>query len=606
MVMSSLLVARAARYVDHARGAMARAPVEVAIAVFLAASFSYAIETRSVEHAWFETAVVATLIASAAWGATLLHAAGTIGSRARWTFTLGAAALAGIYGATVADFSRVSEIWRAFLLLGAALCALVAAPAFAAGGEARIDVMRRMNGRLVLRMVGVGVYAAALYAGLALALAAVDTLFELELRGQLYAHVFAWIFLALVPWVIVGGLPDYVRSENGDDRVAAVVHRISGFLVPPLLAVYLAILVAYVVRIAVTGEVPKNLVSPMVTAAGGLAIVALLLFDPRPMERSTLRWLRGVPVLLFPLAALGVWSIGLRIAQYGWTEFRAIRVAILGVMMILAASAVWDMGRRRRFALYAAPGAFAFVLVAVAVGPWSVLAIAERSQQSRLTAALTAAGVDTADPPAGGGTEVEVPAPVYDDVRTTAHYLRLHFGAASLPPAFAAVAASDGGYSDFAELAGLRRRWGDDPRLDFVNARLAQGVRIESGAGEMFRVGLGRIAPGPRDASVGAPGVVQDGSTLRMNLPGGSVVADLTPLELAMRGLPERGAELPAGDALLVVTDAAGAPLGRLLLLDVVARWEDRTFRLEHLDGLVMLNDSISAAERSARHTNND
>src|SRR5690606_39228449 len=219
-------------------------------------------------------------------------------------------------------FEYEAERWRAFLLVAAAVAWLVAVPAFAGERAGAVQRMRRIDGRILLRLIGAQLYGIALFAGLALALRAIDVLFELRLRSEIYGHVWGWISFVLVPWVVLGGLRDYVRSLDQESAVAGVAQRIALFLVPPLLAVYSVILSAYVVRIFITQEIPKNLVSPLVLAAGGIAALGLLLFDPRPAARGVNRWLRIAPALFLPLVPLGMWALVLRTNQYGLTEFR--------------------------------------------------------------------------------------------------------------------------------------------------------------------------------------------------------------------------------------------------------------------------------------------
>jgi hypothetical protein len=67
----------------------------------------------------------------------------------------------------------------------------------------------------MLRIIGALLYCGALYVGLALALGAVNALFELDLDGSIYAHVFGWVFLALAPWIVAGGIDDYVLPVRG-------------------------------------------------------------------------------------------------------------------------------------------------------------------------------------------------------------------------------------------------------------------------------------------------------------------------------------------------------------------------------------------------------
>src|SRR5690606_38254938 len=188
----------------------------------------------------------------------------------RWAVTLAGAFVIAAYAFTALDLEYEAAAWRAALLIGAALAWLIALPAAAGPSTGAVERMRRIDGRVLLRVIGAVLYGAALFAGLALALRAIDVLFELQLDGDIYAHVWGWTSFVLIPWIVLGGLRDYVRPIEQENAVAGVAQRIAIYLVPPLLAIYYLILYAYVVRIMVTQEIPKNLVSPLVLVAGGL------------------------------------------------------------------------------------------------------------------------------------------------------------------------------------------------------------------------------------------------------------------------------------------------------------------------------------------------
>jgi hypothetical protein len=194
--MKSGLAARAQRYFTDAGRAFERGPVELSVAVAVAIAFSYAVEADGDAFMrWVEVAICGALIVCGAWAATTLHALGVLSVPRRWAVTLGVALLVGVYGTWVLDLERAAEAWRAAMLIGAALlCVLVlpwagrlpATPATdASTSDDRILRMRVVSGRLALRVLGALLYCAALFAGLALALGAVNTLFELNLRGNI-------------------------------------------------------------------------------------------------------------------------------------------------------------------------------------------------------------------------------------------------------------------------------------------------------------------------------------------------------------------------------------------------------------------------------------
>lgn len=605
-----MLTGRAWRYLSDSARAFERAPAEVTIALCVAASWSWAVELKGDAFPRFlEIAVTGLLMAACAWAGTLLHGLRVISLQARWSITLAGAVLAGLYGWRVVNVELGAEAWRAAMLAGAAVLGIAVLPVLARrapaatgnaataspdgtpparttrdDGAAAVDRMRIVTGRLLLRVLGALLYCAALFAGLALALGAINTLFEMNLQNEIYGHVFGWIFLALAPWIVVGGLPEYVAPVSVRTEVASVVHRMTAFLVPPLLVLYYAILYAYTVRIAVSGEIPNNIVSPMVFAAGALALLGLLLFDPRPNGSAGARTLRLAPALFVPLSVLGAWSIAVRVNQYGWTEFRLLRLVLLVAFGALAVAAATQVARRRRLSLHVPLIVLGAVLALAAAGPWSIMDVSRRSQQARLAEGLADVGIDPAQPrpaavalpglPAGtapvGGMPADsarpLPAEQFDRINDTARYLVQHFGAGALPPALAATGAIRDNVFNMAGALGFRREHPAQPEQRFVFAQIGGEATLSVGGVSAHRVFAGPRRDGP---ATGNASLSPNGRELTVRAGGELFRADLTPLLDAAAAGTDRRRELTAAEARLPAIDAEGTVRGALLVLEL-------------------------------------
>lgn len=564
----------------------ATAPAETSIMVFLAGAFSWTLaQPLDLWQAWAELFVAGLLIFLMAWTATLLHALERIDSRQRWTVTLIAAFAVAGYALLVQNFTWDAEVWRAVLFVAGVVLMLAGAPAWAGNVGSPVmaleppDRLRVIDGRFLLRTVTAVLYGGALFAGLALALSAIDTLFELDLNDEIYGHVFIWIALVVAPAIVIGGLPDYVRPAENVDAVAGAVHRLLAFLVPPLVVLYFAILYAYAIRIGVTGEVPKNLLSPMVLAAGALAAAGLYFFEDR-------LWLRYAPPLFIPLGVLGIWAVVQRVDQYGWTEARLVRVAVLAVLVLLAANAVLQLLRRRRYALHVVPFTLAAVLTLAAAGPWSVLAVSRRDQSVRLERGLAAVGIDA--------SSVKVPtsprtvdADVYDRINGPAQYLASHFGPMALPPVLAVRADPNAGFHDIAASLGLQRAFpGPDSPRGF-GAHLAEGAAVPLEGAVAHRV----IVMPERDRNRrGAIAVRQDSTMLTLSLAGSLLFADLSSLvERRVGSGLDPDSELNGEAARVRVLDAEGTPRGDLVILQAMFVVTETGVELTRLEGLLVI-----------------
>lgn len=609
------LVQRGTVYLADAARSFERAPVEIVILIAVALAYSHTVQTDSSPIALMEITIAGLLLMALAWTGTLLHALGAWTARGRRIITLAGAVVAGLYEWRVLDLERATEGWRAAMVLTAAALWVLAAPALAGEPGRRLegatDRVRAVAGRVLLRAIGAALYATALYVGLALALAAIDTLFELGLDHRIYAHVGGWIFLVLAPWIVIAGLPEYAQLVAPRRELAGVARRMLAFLVPPLLTLYYAILYAYTIRIATTGELPTNLVSPLVIAAGVLAVLALFLFDPRARESGGGRLLRAAPPLFLPLAALGIYAVSLRVGQYGWTEFRLLRVIVLAALTLLAAAGTVQWVKGRRFTLYAAPLAVAALLLLAAVGPWGVPPVARASQQARLDAALRQAGVDpttprvpvepprvsdqprpAASPGPGAAEGVElrtISQDLHADLRSTALYLAEHHGIEALPPALASVAGAPETRYDLAARAGLRPEptSGDVDRSMGLYLPRGTPVQVPSATAHLI---YASATPG---AAAGRATVVPGTRLLRIDADGEPFTVDLRrlgPEPARQESRTGQPAELSPDAAALPVHDGRGVRRGTLIVLMANLQAEGDELELLHLEGLLILD----------------
>lgn len=607
MTQNGSVLERAGRYLVDAATGIRQAPVEVIATLCIALTFSWAIEFGDeAMRYWLEIAASCVLLIAVAWTGTLLHALGTWTATRRWAFTVGGALVVALHALAVQDFEYQAEGWRTMLLLGAAVLWLIALPAFGRGADDPVSRMRRVDGRIVLRMIGALLYGVALFAGLALALRAVTVLFELREHNEIYGHVWAWIFFVLVPWIVLGGLQDYVRPAQATSQVTTVAQRIALYLVPPLLALYGLILYAYVIRIFITGEIPKNLVSPMVLAAGLLGALSLLLFDPRPGAGPLARWLRLAPALFLPLVPLGAWALLVRIGQYGWTEFRVIRLMVLGALAALAIGATVQLIRRRAFALHAAPAAVALVLLLGAIGPWSALALSRSSQEQRLEAALAQANVPLQDSTYARAVQQDsaraVPAAAYEQIRASAQYLVRHFGPDALPPVVRRLArAEDGRWKDYAAELGLRSDAIIRTGVVGMGGSLPHSVPLSLAGGTAYRIEFSspeRPPPGRREVRPqvlprdDVYATVRDSTRLALHLGERMLFADVSALVASLQrrsaGRVDQGL-LPIDQAVVTVTDTAGVSVGEMVVLQLWAERDSTGLALRRVEGLAVV-----------------
>ncbi len=623
------------------------APVEVALGIAVAVGWSFALAEGTPEamQAWAEVATVGVLTGGIAWIATLLHGLGALSSGRRWLLTLAGFAVVVVYSFTLLDFDRTAEGWRAALLIATGALSVTLVPLATVQGDDRDRRFREVNLRLLTRVVGVALYAGTLYLGLALAISAVDSLFELHLDSDIYGHVFGAIAFGVAPWIVVGGAPGITAEPAPAADGMRVVRRFGVYLFLPLLAIYYLILYAYLVRIAITTELPRNLVSPLALLAGMIGAVGIMMFVgaresserrepggvepdpapptsggvppnpaegvPAPSGRRGPGGAAGVPLLVrlaaplfLPLGALGLWGVGARVAQYGWTEFRYVRDAALVALLLLAVLGSWALVRRARLRAYPVPLVLALGCLWCALGPWSASAVARRSQQARLALALNAADVDTAAVDRGAAGTRLVADSLYREIRGTGSYLAEHFGS----DAVAAVAGrtavgKERGY-DLAAVLGLKAR-PDLGALRVVTARLVDALPIEAlGAGSLYFIEV----PSRHDTTL-AGDFRDDSTVLQFRLGNRTLRADLAPLAAWALNADSTGAStvvrdprgrmvprpsvpvrIRASNAVVPLLDVDGRNAGRFAIQWLMAEGDSAAVRLRAVEGLAVVS----------------
>src|SRR5690625_4871623 len=515
--------------------ALLRTPLEVILGAVAGIGVALAIEDVVTRKIATRLGIIAAIALPPLFTTSLLAAAGAISRPVRWLAAAVLITAAALYGSLGFDPDLTAEGWRAATLITTSVLVLLATPILAhdpaATPSLRADLYH-FDARLTLRVVIVGLYALALYAGLAAALAAVNGLFSLELPGRIYAHLAALVFILLPPWAIAAGLPALIAPTTPwGETTLRVLRRTALLLLVPLIGAYLLIVYAYLVRMIVTGEVPSNLISPVVLGAGAIMIAAIVVVEPlhgREDSMGLTRFVRILPAALLPLTALALWAVLIRVGQYGWTEFRYLRTIVVLLLGAYTIAASWRLLRRRLPPLTALPAIAAPVLLIAAIGPLSAPAVSLHSQETRLAAllakarALPAMAPDsmttpiapTAPPPLSTPVNVEL----LDDITSGARYLRNHFGAEVLRPFLAPGAELPADYATptLASASGLAEVYDDAPPR-ITHATLPDGAEITGvDGGKIYIVDYQRLM---NPASPSTPGTPQSPSPSSPQIP---------------------------------------------------------------------------------------
>ena len=282
------------------------------------------------------------------------------------------------------------------------------------------------NRRLFLSFLRAVVFSAVLFAGLSVALAALDKLFGLDVPGDTYLRL--WFIIAFVgnTWIFLAGVPEDIASLAADREYPRALKIFTQYILTPLVAVYLLILLAYLVKILITSEWPSGWIGYLVTSVSVAGILGFLLVHPLrddPGEGWIRAYRRWLFIALIPAAIMLLVAFVKRIAPYGLTELRYLG-ALLGVWL-LAISVLFTV--KREHGIRVIPLSLSVLLLITLFGPLGATHRAVASQAARLQRELAAART----PPSPG---VVTPAEV--EASSALYFLIEHNARAPIATAF--------------------------------------------------------------------------------------------------------------------------------------------------------------------------
>lgn len=331
----------------------------------------------------------------------------------------------------------------------------------------------QFNRRLAMRCVIAGLYTGVLFAGLAIALAALDNLFGIDVPGKRYGELWLLLIGVFATWFLLAGVPEDLSALEGDDSYPKGLKVFAQYIVLPLAIVYLVILYAYMAKILIGWEWPRGWVSKLVLGFAATGTFTLLLLHPvRELAgnvwiRRASRWYHIVLIPLVVMLFLAVWR---RVSEYGMTEGRYMAL-LLGVWC--AAMIVYFLASRGR-SIKAIPITLCVLAFLASFGPWGAFSVSERSQTGRLETLLARNKI------LAGGKVTKAARAVPDidarEISSILLYLRSMYGYDGIQPWFAEslrreTAAEDGEFKepeDVASLLGVEyvSGWADDDDVD--------------------------------------------------------------------------------------------------------------------------------------------
>lgn len=234
-----------------------------------------------------------------------------------------------------------------------------------------------------------GFFSGILYLGLALALAAIDALFDVNISSKRYGQTFIFCLGIVNTLVYLSDFPKNIHAQIQIHFQKALEVLVKYILIP-LIILYLAILYAYSFKILIDWELPKGWVSYLVIALALLGFLIQVIINP--IQKDIRSWTinKFYPffyVLLLPLIALLFVAIFRRITDYGITENRyfvlVIAIWILAICLYLLFSKIKS--------LKVLPISLFSIAILASFGFWGAIGVSKKSQTNQFKELYTKA-----------------------------------------------------------------------------------------------------------------------------------------------------------------------------------------------------------------------
>ena len=320
-----------------------------------------------------------------------------------------------------------------FALFVAGLHLLVAFVPFMVREE--VNGLWQFNKYIFIRIVISVLYSGVLFAGLALALVAIDKLFDVRIDEKYFLDL--WIVIAGIfnTWFFLSGVPENLPALEDETSYPKGLKIFTVYVLLPLVCVYLVILYAYAAKILITAQWPVGWVAYLVIAFSVFGILSFLLIYPLRSDESQ-KWVstysRLFYFLLLPLIALLFVAIFKRVNMYGITEDRYFVVLLACWLTFISIYLILTGGINIR----TIPVSLCLVAFLSSFGPWGAFQISRNSQVKQLAALLDSNHVlknGVVDTSITHNVTSEVHTRIEDIVR----YLNMVHGRKSLQPLFA-------------------------------------------------------------------------------------------------------------------------------------------------------------------------
>jgi hypothetical protein len=289
-------------------------------------------------------------------------------------------ALLVIYYFTLPDRVEGAPLFR-FFQLNIGLHLLVSfIPFIGFGGNAGLW---QFNKALLQRLLIGVIFSGTLFLGLSVALFALDKLFGLPLDDTIYPRLWMLVVFVFNSWYLLGGVPRDLPALEKPAEYPRILKIFAQYILATLVAIYLSILLAYMVKILITTEWPSGWIGYLVSSVAGAGLFSLVMLYPLGVSKEN-QWVgnyaRLFYIMMLPAVGMLLLAIYKRVDQYGITENRYYLVVLAIWLVFVSIKGLIE----RRPNLKILPLSLCLLAFITSCGPWGAFSISRTSQTQRV------------------------------------------------------------------------------------------------------------------------------------------------------------------------------------------------------------------------------
>lgn len=224
------------------------------------------------------------------------------------------------------------------------------------------------------------IYSVVLFLGISAIIFTIDKLFDVNIDEKYYFYMFLIVTFVFGISLFLSKFPKK-EEEFKDYDYTTSLKVLLNYIVIPLITVYTIILYVYFVKILITWQWPKGLVSHLVIWYSTLSVFIIFLITPiletNKISKAFKIWF---PKVVLPILVMMFMSIWQRVDQYGITENRYFIIALgLWVTFIMLYYSFKNPLKN-----IIIPITLSLVVLNSVFGPFSSFSISRNSQNYRL------------------------------------------------------------------------------------------------------------------------------------------------------------------------------------------------------------------------------